>query len=124
MHFCIKCNNMYYIKIDNSDSNKLVHYCRNCGDVNKEIVDNFCVSSINIKKQSKNYNNYINKYTVLDPTLPRIDNVPCPNKSCSTYNDKNPTPNEVIYIRYDDVNLKYIYMCCHCNTTWKTNENI
>ena len=53
MHFCIKCNNMYYIKIDNSDSNKLVHYCRNCGDVNKEIVDNFCVSSINIKKQSK-----------------------------------------------------------------------
>lgn len=124
MHFCIKCNNMYYIKIDNSDSNKLVHYCRNCGDVNKEIVDNFCVSSINIKKQSKNYNNYINKYTVLDPTLPRIDNVPCPNKTCSTNSDKNPTPNEVIYIRYDDDNLKYIYMCCHCNTTWKTNENI
>lgn len=115
---------MYYIKIDNSDSNKLVHYCRNCGDVNKEIVDNFCVSSINIKKQSKNYNNYINKYTVLDPTLPRIDNVPCPNKTCSTNSDKNPTPNEVIYIRYDDDNLKYIYMCCHCNTTWKTNENI
>ena len=109
MHFCFKCENMYYIKIDNNDSNKLVHYCRNCGDVNKDIVDNYCVSNINIKKQVKNYDNYINRFTNLDPTLPRIDNVPCPNATCITNSDKN-VENEVIYIRYDDTSLKYVYL--------------
>jgi DNA-directed RNA polymerase subunit M/transcription elongation factor TFIIS len=114
---------MYYIKIDNNDSNKLVHYCRNCGDVNKDIVDNYCVSNVNIKKQVKNYDNYINRFTNLDPTLPRIDNVPCPNATCITNSDKN-VENEVIYIRYDDTSLKYVYLCAHCNYSWKTNETI
>lgn len=29
---------------------------------------------------------------------------------------------EVIYMRYDDINLKYIYMCVHCDTTWVSNQ--
>ncbi len=124
MHFCEKCKNMYYIKIDNDDSNKLVHYCRNCGNVNKDIVDNYCVSNVNIKKQVKNYSNYINRYTKLDPTLPRIDNIPCPNSTCKTNIEKNPLSNEVIFIRYDDINLRYVYLCSHCEYTWKTTEKI
>lgn len=124
MHFCDKCQNMYYIKIDTDDTNILVHYCRNCGNINKEINDNYCVSDINIKKQIKKHDNFINRYTVLDPTLPRIDNVPCPNPSCLTNDEKKSKSNEVIYIRYDDTNLKYIYLCTHCNHTWKTNESI
>ena len=27
--------------------------------------------------------------------------------------------NEVIFIRYDDINLKYIYLCCKCDYVWK-----
>ena len=124
MHFCDKCQNMYYIKIDTDDANILVHYCRNCGNIDKEINDNYCVSNVNIKKQIKKHDNFINRYTVLDPTLPRIDNVPCPNPSCLTNDEKKSKSNEVIYIRYDDTNLKYIYLCTHCNHTWKTNESI
>ena len=30
---------------------------------------------------------------------------------------------EIIYIRYDDVNMKYIYLCTHCDTKWNTNES-
>lgn len=29
---------------------------------------------------------------------------------------------EVIYIRYDDINMKYVYLCVHCNTMWKTDN--
>ena len=29
---------------------------------------------------------------------------------------------EVIYLRYDDVDMKYIYMCVNCDTTWKTSQ--
>ena len=27
------------------------------------------------------------------------------------------------YIRYDDANLKYIYICSTCDTTWKTDDS-
>lgn len=27
--------------------------------------------------------------------------------------------NEVIFIKYDGINMKYIYICCHCNKSWK-----
>ena len=30
---------------------------------------------------------------------------------------------EVIYLRYDDIRLKYVYLCGICNTTWKTDNN-
>ena len=30
---------------------------------------------------------------------------------------------EVLYIRYDDINMKYVYVCVHCNTTWKTDNS-
>ena len=29
-----------------------------------------------------------------------------------------------IYLRYDDANMKYLYMCTVCNTSWKTAENV
>ncbi len=29
----------------------------------------------------------------------------------------------VIYLRYDDANMKYLYICEYCDTTWKTDDN-
>ena len=62
----------------------------------------------------------VNKYTKLDPTLPRINRIPCPNAECDT-NTKE-TSREIIYIRYDDTNIKYMYLCSTCDYVWKTNE--
>ena len=121
MHFCSNCSNMYYIRINSDDPNSLVYYCRQCGNEDKSIgVDNVCVSKIQIKKSERSFNHIINKYTKLDPTLPRINNVLCPNPDCAT-NTKN-DPKEIIYIRYDDTNMKYIYLCSTCDTVWNTND--
>ena len=121
MHFCSNCSNMYYIRINSDDPNSLVYYCRQCGNEDKSIgVDNVCVSKIQIKKSEQSFNHIINKYTKLDPTLPRINNVLCPNPDCAT-NTKN-DPREIIYIRYDDTNMKYIYLCSTCDTVWNTND--
>ena len=38
----------------------------------------------------------------------------------ATENDHN--NREIIYLRYDDINMKYIYLCVHCNTVWKTDN--
>ena len=121
MHFCSNCSNMYYIRINSDDPNSLVYYCRQCGNEDKSIgVDNVCASKIQIKKNKKSFNHIINKYTKLDPTLPRINNVLCPNADCAT-NTKNDA-REIIYIRYDDTNMKYIYLCSTCDTVWNTND--
>jgi len=120
MHFCSNCQNMYYIRINDNDPNKLVYYCRQCGNEDSNITnDNICVSKLQIKKNEQSFTHIINKYTKLDPTLPRINTILCPNSECET-NTKN-VEREIIYIRYDDTNMKYIYLCSTCNTVWKTD---
>jgi hypothetical protein len=29
-------------------------------------------------------------------------------------------PREVIYLRYDEVNMKYVYLCAVCDALWST----
>ena len=123
MHFCSNCKNMYYIRINSDNTNQLVYYCRNCGNEDKLLaVNNVCVSKTQIKKSEQSFNHIINKYTKLDPTLPRVNNILCPNHDCST-NTKG-TEKEIIYIRYDDINMKYVYLCSECDTVWKTNDQV
>jgi aspartate carbamoyltransferase regulatory subunit len=116
---------MYYIEINSEDSNKLVYYCRKCGNKDSLLaVDNLCVSKVQIKKSEQSFNHIINKYTKLDPTLPRINKILCPNANCSTNHDKTSSVNrEIIYLRYDAINIKYVYLCSTCDTVWKNNEN-
>ena len=45
MKFCIKCDNMYYIGINEQNPNELTHYCRNCGYIdNSNIKENYMCS--------------------------------------------------------------------------------
>ncbi len=123
MHFCTNCQNMYYISIDPENANKLVYYCRNCGDTNTTLsVENVTVSRTQLKKSEQEFSHVINKYTKLDPTLPRINTILCPNSDCGTNKNDDPEPREIIYIRYDDLNMKYVYLCSTCDTAWKTDE--
>ena len=122
MKFCLKCQNMYYISINETDPNKLIHYCRNCGHTDDMIQEEGgCVLTTQLKTAQKSFRHMVNPYTKLDPTLPRIYNLPCPNAQCKTnldINEKGHVSREVIYIRYDDDNLKYMYMCTVCDEVW------
>ena len=129
MHFCSTCQNMYYISISADDPNKLVYYCRNCGNVDNNNSTNILMNSqnifitqINIKKQEEEFGHIINQYTKLDPTLPRVNNVLCPNDECLTNTDSDNYSREIINIRYDDKNMKYISLCSTCDTVWKTED--
>ena len=132
MHFCKVCGNMYYLKISDEDTNEIMYFCRRCGDKDKNIInseDSFCVSKTHIKKQTEVYKNIINEYTKLDPTLPRINNMLCPNEKCKSNQDESKDGEEkdatvkkfpeIIYLRYDNNNMKYIYLCSECDYTWK-----
>ena len=164
MHFCARCDNMYYICIDpgtgtpsdtsaagsasasvsgsaSSSSSSLVHYCRNCGH-REPVRQEICVSKLQIKHAAQNYGNIINRYTKLDPTLPRISHVTCPNHLCASNTKEKEkekgqgqsqgqgqgqsefqVPREVIYLRYDEENMKYVYLCAVCDALWSTVQS-
>ena len=121
MHFCSKCSNMYYLKLKDDAADKLLYYCRHCGNEESDLqTTDMCVLRTHINRSDEKYIHIVNQYTKSDPTLPRIKTIKCPNQECSSIDGEK--ENEVIYVRYDDVNIKYIYMCVHCDTTWKTND--
>ena len=128
MHFCPKCGNMFYLRLKTEDSDELIYYCRNCGEEDDSLQEtNLYVSKKEIQV-TMNYKNKINKYTKLDPTLPRITTIDCPNSECSSNksNDEgkgeDATEKEILYIRYDDKNMKFVYLCANCDTIWKTEN--
>jgi DNA-directed RNA polymerase subunit M/transcription elongation factor TFIIS len=113
---------MYYIRIDANNSNKLIYYCRKCGTEDDLFdIDNVSIVKTDIKKSEDSFSHIINKYTKLDPSLPRTDKILCPNKDCETNTEKD-SKREIIYIRYNDTEMKYVYMCSTCDSVWKTNE--
>ena len=120
MHFCSECDNMYYIRISAENSNQLVYYCRNCGHEDTVLtVDSLAITSSSVNTTDTKIT-HINKYTKMDPTLPRTKDILCPNVECDT-NVKH-TEREIICIRYDDINMKYIYLCSTCDTVWKIDD--
>ena len=118
MEFCEVCDNMLYLS-SREDDQDLIHLCKKCGyQRERHEEESTIVSSMSFSKQEQ-YTSVINKYTKLDPTLPRIQHIPCPNTTC----DNHKTPRDIIYVRYDNVELKYAYLCPLCDTVWKTDKN-
>ena len=94
------------VDIANSNDNPNLVYTVNYDEINEEV-------------------DVINEYTKYDPTLPITDVIPCPNQVCVSNHseDKKRAKREIIYIRYNKTELLYIYMCKHCNATWKSTSN-
>ena len=149
MNFCKVCDNLYYIKIAEEDDNTLKYYCRKCGNEDDSIVanlENICVSKSQKNDMDGSYKHIVNKYTKFDPTLPRIYNIKCVNEHCISnapkkekkiMKDEETKSNEskqdvlkpsndeheIIYLRYDDKNMKFVYICTSCDTVWKSCDN-
>ena len=113
---------MYYLRLaEGSDTDPaLIYYCRHCGHVDTEVgAEKTCVLRTDID-QSNSYELSVNEFTKLDPTLPRIRTIRCPNQQCPSVEEG--VTNEVLYMRYSKADMKYLYMCAHCDTTWRTDE--
>ena len=128
MHFCSNCENMLYIKIDQVNLNNLIYYCRKCGNNENIHEDNITIlktyyndsnTNENVNTDENEYIYSINKYTKYDITLPKSKNIKCPNPDCLSNKNGN---KEVIYIRHDDDNMYYVYMCSICDKIWKSNN--
>lgn len=126
---------------------ELVNYCRNCGhEETHRSFENVCVLNTQISRNEAQFSHLVNEFTKYDPTLPRLNFLQCPNEACisnkpalaqAQQQQSQPqqaakedgaaaagmaaVSSEVVFIRYDDVNLKYVYVCVHCDTLWKND---
>jgi hypothetical protein len=118
MKFCPVCDNMLYMRTD--DNLHLTMFCKNCAFSRVEDARNL---SEPITDTRINYGDDENKQSALyidesvrhDVTLPRVNNITCPNPNCSRPEGKD---NEVIYVKSDPIDMKFVYCCCHCNAVW------
>lgn len=122
MKFCEACNNMLYVGVEKdatTEKKMLSYYCKTCGFKSLETSSkSILVLDDNKVNDRIKYSQYVNKYIKYDPCLPRVKHIECPNEKCSKSTDQD---NEVIYIKYDGTNMKYVYYCCHCDHFWTNN---
>lgn len=115
MDFCKQCSNMYYINVN--EKNEVYNYCRNCGD-SSELLNNQLMLDYDIDESSEfKIKNNVNQYTKYDPCLPNTNSIKCPDKDCKSNLDAS-TESKVIYIKYDNNSLKFLYLCYHCDKCW------
>jgi DNA-directed RNA polymerase subunit M/transcription elongation factor TFIIS len=117
MEFCSVCDNMLYYKVGDGE-NTLIKYCKNCNYIDKHTCEEEAIILIdnNMGADEQYYKQFKSKYIEYDPTLPRVNNISCKNEKCPR---KDPQENEVIYIKYDHMNMKYLYYCTHCKEFWR-----
>lgn len=116
--FCIYCENMLYQR--EIENHKIEWYCRNC-NYSKGLEDEEKIVVI----YEKNYNNdelqysrFINPYLKHDHTLPHVRNIECKNPKCTkTKNEEN----DIIYIKYNKDDMKFLYHCVYCEFYWKND---
>ena len=119
MKFCPTCRYYLYLLPDAESGTTLMRMCRACGY--QEADEGGLVLETDLQeKTSEGYKILMNEFTKSDPTLPHLDTIKCPNEACST----NPggTKKDVIYLKYDTVNLKFLYICNVCDHQWRSKE--
>ena len=122
IHFCKNCENTMCIYSD--QENKLYLGCKVCGE-KEDYVGKKCIySNAFTFDKSETINN--NKYLSFDNTLPVITgnkNIKCPNDDCISNgeDEDNQPPSNITYIKYNETDMKYLYMCKYCGQKWKNN---
>ena len=117
LHFCPKCN--YYLSLEVSDTS-LTRVCKHCGHRQEETQGTLVLETVVQEKASEGYKILLNEFTRQDPTLPHVSNIPCPNTNCPS--KRGVEKQDVIIIKSDPVNLKYLYICNVCDTQWRSRS--
>ncbi len=150
MNFCPKCENYLYLEEASEEGTTLVeailttrnvlagkltkkYYlnrrCRTCGYNEKDEKGGLVNETIVQERASEGYKILLNEFTRQDPTLPHVSTLPCPNTTgdpasgkpiCPT-NSGN-TPRDVIVIKYDAQNMKFLYICNVCGEQWRSRS--
>ena len=117
MRFCPVCR--YYLYLD-VETNSLTRVCKNCGFKEQDEKGGLILETHVQQRSSEGYKILLNEFTKLDPTLPHMKTLKCPRSDCPT--NVGNVEKDVIYIKYDSANMKYLYICNMCDQHWKSRS--
>tara|TARA_Y100000389_G_C17468278_1_gene527765 strand:- start:2694 stop:3113 length:420 start_codon:yes stop_codon:yes gene_type:complete len=119
MEFCEKCDNLLTLAKEKG-TDTLHYHCKACNSKRQCPADyNPCVLKKTYGGNAKVfYELFINEYTKYDPTLPHLNNTPCQNAECAKKTSENGEESNIVYVRYSEEKMKYIYLCCKCDKAW------
>lgn len=118
LSFCNVCQNMLFLSVS-QDGRQLLHVCKNCNTTQVAEADggSLCVSETLYSDEGAAARALADPSIKHDPTLPRVSNIVCPRgEQCPGHGKQQ----EVIYLRHNAANLRYVYFCCHCDHFWRT----
>lgn len=121
MRFCPKCR--YYLFLNAAPGMPVSMLCKNCGlveELKPTSKEDALILETNFRSgtsaSSAASGITVNSYTKMDPTLPHVNTLRCPNGGCPSNSDE--TLRDVIYIKTDPANLKFQYICTQCPAQW------
>lgn len=121
MKFCQMCDNMMYIKVSDDMPQRMSYICKHCNTSEDCVAtESICVLDNNYVDKNASYKQYMSKFLKYDMTLPHVTNITCPNESCRSHDSD--VGNDVIIVKYDFDNMKYMYHCERCEAFWKTEK--
>lgn len=100
------------------ESHRLFRICRTCGYREQDKKGGLVLETNLKEKTSEGYKILLHEFTKLDPTLPHVDTIKCPNEGCAS--NAGSAKKDVIYLKYDAENLKFLYICNVCDTQWRS----
>ena len=133
MKFCPTCRYYMYLKTteakrveptDEEDEGvapaTFSRICHNCGYQEEDTEGGLVMETDLQEKTSEGYKILLNEFTKKDPTLPHIHTIKCPNEACRS--NTAGVEKDVIYMKYDAVNMKYLYLCNieGCDAKWRS----
>jgi hypothetical protein len=131
LDFCPSCDYYLYQKATGAKSKipfgpkvtpstEMFRICHNCGYQAKDSGGGLIMETDLQEKTSEGYKILLNEFTKMDPTLPHLDTIKCPNAECGS--NRGTVKADIIYMKYDPVNLKYLYLCNveGCGAQWRS----
>lgn len=124
VEFCPTCDYYLYLKAGGEEvsgkSTAIYRICHNCGFQKEDSKGGLIMETDLQEKTSEGYKILLNEFTKMDPTLPHLNTIKCPNKECAS-NTAGTVP-DIIFMKYDPVNLKYLYICNieKCGAQWRS----
>jgi DNA-directed RNA polymerase subunit M/transcription elongation factor TFIIS len=115
MKFCT-CGFYFYLDVKD---NACIRICRNCGNTEEENTG-VLVSETIVKERTSEAYKLVNEFTRQDPTLPHLHTMKCPRSDCKS--NIGGAEKDVIYIKYDPANLKFLYICNVCSEQWRSRS--
>lgn len=119
---CPKCD--YYMPLvsvtvtkDEVEKKVFQRQCRNCAHAQEE-TPGLVMKMMIQEKASEAFEIVLNEFTTDDPRLPHVETLPCPNKDCAT--NTSGAKKDVIYMKYDAENMKFLYICTVCKFKWRS----